>query len=109
MIDVVFLLVIFFMLTAQFGRESALPLQTNQRGADTYDGPPRLIEIGPEQLRLNGHDIALEALPRALEGLTARRDDLVVLRARGEAGVQRLVTVMQALSAAGFSRLTLAE
>ena len=46
MIDVVFLLLVFFMLAARFGHDLSLPMATGG-GGDAYDGPPRLVVIGP--------------------------------------------------------------
>ncbi|NBD30114.1 MAG: biopolymer transporter ExbD [Alphaproteobacteria bacterium] len=109
MIDVVFLLLIFFMLTAQFTRDHALTLRPGGGAAADYSGPPRLVAIAPEGLRLNGRPITLEALPEALGGLTEAPSDLVVLRPDGAADLQRLVQVMTALQAAGFGQLALVE
>ena len=44
MIDVVFLLLVFFMLASRFGSEEALPLPL-AGGGGTWSGPPRLVEI----------------------------------------------------------------
>ena len=48
MIDVVFLLLVFFMLAARFGQEQAIPLAIGA-GAGDWDGPPRLIDILPDE------------------------------------------------------------
>jgi biopolymer transport protein ExbD len=110
MIDVVFLLLVFFMLVSRFGTDRVLPLAAAPAGAEAlYSGPPRLVDIAPDGLRLNGLPIAPEALAQGLAGLMASPDDLVVLRPVGGADVQALVGVMDRLSAAGLSRLVLAE
>ncbi|WP_412509104.1 ExbD/TolR family protein [Roseovarius sp. SYSU LYC5161] len=109
MIDVVFLLLIFFMLTAQFTRDHSLSLTPGGAGSEAYTGPPRLVRIAPEGLRLNGQRIALEALPEALGGLTEAPSDMIVLHPAEGADLQRLVQVMTALEAAGFTRLALTE
>ena len=110
MIDVVFLLLVFFMLVSRFGVDRVLPLVPAQAGQGAgYAGPPRLVDIAPGGLRLNGVAIAPEALAQGLAGLMASPDDLVVLRAVDGADVQALVAVMDVLSAAGLSRLVLVE
>ncbi|WP_289040990.1 biopolymer transporter ExbD [uncultured Aliiroseovarius sp.] len=109
MIDVVFLLLVFFMLTAQFSRDTTLPLRTGGGGAGQYDGPPRLLRIGGDGLWLNGRPIALADSVVALEGLMRDPGDLIVLRGGPDADVQRVVEVMQHLGAAGFTGLTLVE
>ena len=108
MIDVVFLLLVFFMLAARFGLDSALPL-TMAGSTSSYGGPPRLVDVAPESLALNGVTIDLEALQTELARLTDGPDDAIILRPRDGAELQRLVTVMEELSAAGFARLILVE
>ena len=53
MIDVVFLLLVFFMLAARFGQDLQIPLSLGQ-GSGTWQGPPRLLDIRPDGLMLNG-------------------------------------------------------
>jgi len=108
MIDVVFLLLVFFMLASRFGIDRALPLAVAGSGG-SYSGPPRLVELTLEGLTLNGRAVSLESLPQAVGELTQKPDDAIILRARGEADLQNLVGVMDALGAAGFSRLVLVE
>ena len=108
MIDVVFLLLVFFMLAARFGLDSALPLKTAGSAA-SYDGPPRLVDVAPDSLALNGVAINPEALRAELSRLTDGPDDAIILRPRDGAELQRVVTLMEELSAAGFARLILVE
>ena len=110
MIDVVFLLLVFFMLASRFGMETSLPLHMAGQGAsETYSGPPRLIDILPEELRLNGVPVAADQLVRQIEALTQTRADTIVLRAREGARLQGVVDVMQRLEQAGFTALVLVE
>ncbi len=108
LIDVVFLLLVFFMLAAQFGRESAIDL-AGGGGAGDYTGPPRLITILPDAVLLNGVAQPEPDLAAALANLTESAEDAIVLRARDDADVQRLADVAAQLTAAGFTRLVLAE
>ncbi|PWE33394.1 biopolymer transporter ExbD [Maritimibacter sp. 55A14] len=108
MIDVVFLLLVFFMLAARFGQEGGIALDTGGQGA-AWSGPPRLVEIGAETLRLNGVALARPALLARLEGLTETASDPVVLRPAPEVSLQRLVDVMEALRSAGHTRLLMVE
>lgn len=110
MIDVIFLLMVFFMLASRFGTDTQVPLNVAAGAAgEAWHGPPRLVDVGPEALRLNGTETALDALPGALAGLTESGTDTVVLRPRDGADIQRVVAVMEALGAAGFARLVLLE
>ena len=108
MVDVVFLLLIFFMLAARFGIDQAVPI-TMAGGAAGYSGPPRLVDVAPDGVALNGQPVALAALAQALRPLTQSRDDMIVLRPRGTADVQRLLDVADVLRRAGFARLTVVE
>lgn len=108
LIDVVFLLLVFFMLASRFGQETAVTLPL-ARGGSGYDGPPRLVDIAPDSLRLNGQAVAAEALPAALQPLMQTETDTVILRGRDGATLQQVVTVADALRAAGLTTLVLVE
>ena len=108
MIDVVFLLLVFFMLASRFGAETGMPLQV-AGAASAYAGPPRLVDIGATDLRLNGVAVTEPALAQSLALLMTSPQDTVVLRAGDGVDVQRVVTVMSVLHAAGLQRLVLVE
>jgi biopolymer transport protein ExbD len=108
MIDVVFLLLVFFMLASRFGVDAVVPVQLGGAGA-TYSGPPRLIDILPEGQRLNGIAHSQDDLIKALVDLTETPADTVILRARDGADLQRMINVMTALRAAGFTNLAVVE
>lgn len=109
LIDVVFLLLVFFMLAAQFGRDLALPLGAQGGGVSDYTGPPRLITILPDAVLLNGVPMPEADLPAALGDLTQDASDTIILQARDGADVQRLTDVVMRLSRAGYSGLILAQ
>ncbi|MFV0360372.1 ExbD/TolR family protein [Tropicimonas sp.] len=108
MVDVVFLLLVFFMLASRFGGDRAIPLPLSGAGAG-YSGPPRLVEILPEGLMLNGVEIAPDTLPARLGMMTETRSDTIILQGRDGATLQRVVDVTQALNAAGFGTVVLVE
>ncbi|QCO54746.1 biopolymer transporter ExbD [Pseudorhodobacter turbinis] len=108
MIDVVFLLLVFFMLVSRFGADRVIPLSSAGSGG-SYNGPPRLVELVADEVRLNGIAMPQAALAEALRKLTETPEDAIVLRARDGADLQALVAVMDGLAAAGFSRLVLVE
>ena len=108
MIDVVFLLLVFFMLASQFGRDNALPLAM-AGGNNSYSGPPRLVLIAAQDLRLNGVSTAPQDLATALRALMQSDDDMVVLRGTADTSLQRLVDVAQALRQAGIKRPAVVE
>ena len=107
MIDVVFLLLVFFMLAARFGQDGALDLAIGAGVAQDWQGPPRLLEITADGLRLNGGAITPEALGRALSRLTETATDPIVIRPGDAVSLQRLLDVMSGLRADGFTNLVL--
>lgn len=108
MIDVVFLLLVFFMLASQFGKDTALLLSGAGDGG-AYVGPPRLVDIAPDAIALNGKTVALEELGAALDPLVTTRSDTIVLRGADGADVQRLLDVAQTLRMEGFTGLSVVE
>jgi biopolymer transport protein ExbD len=108
LIDVVFLLLVFFMLAAQFGRDGALSL-SGTGGAADYTGPPRLITIQTEGVMINGVATSEEDVMPKLSELTKDMDDAIVLRASSAVDVQRLTDIATLLTEAGFTRLVLSE
>ncbi|MEM5475515.1 biopolymer transporter ExbD [Pacificibacter sp. AS14] len=108
MIDVVFLLLVFFMLASRFGADMHIPMQISGAGTG-YSGPPRLVDVRPETLSVNGISVSEDGMITALKGLIDTADDIVIIRPREAASLQRVVTVMGLLGDAGFSRVVLVK
>lgn len=109
MIDVIFLLLVFFMLAARFGAEDSLPLQSASMTGGRYSGPPRLIDVGADMVRLNGRPVSGADLVAALGPLTTSPADALILRPEPGAPLQALLRVMDDLRAAGFVTLIVVE
>lgn len=116
MVDVVFLLLVFFMLAASYGEEAnairLAPAGGDGTEAETtlaYEGEPRLVSITPEKVRLNGFVTPLKDLPGALAPLMPAPQAIVVIRAVDGVSLQRVVDVMDTLRAAGIGSFVLAE
>ncbi len=107
MIDVVFLLLVFFMLAARFGTPLALPLQLAGGTGAPWQGPPRLITLLPDETLLNG--VAVTDLAKALAPLMQSPADTIILRSREGADVQRLVDTLGILRAAGLTNVAVVE
>ncbi|NIZ08395.1 biopolymer transporter ExbD [Pseudooceanicola sp. HF7] len=108
MIDVVFLLLVFFMLASRFGTDQVLPLPLASAGQG-YEGPPRLVDILPEGLKVNGREIPQAELATAIGELTEKPQDTIILRGADGAQLQRVVDVAAILRAGGFTNLVLVE
>ena len=110
MIDVVFLLLVFFMIAARFGPEAGLEIAPAAPGsAADWQGPPRLVEVAPDGLRLNGVALAPAALVAELHRLTETASDPVLVRAGAGTDLQALVDALDLLAQSGFSGLMLVE
>ncbi|MDR5651056.1 ExbD/TolR family protein [Ruixingdingia sedimenti] len=108
MIDVVFILLVFFMMSSRLTAERTLPLSFGGTGG-SYSGPPRLVELTGAGVTLNGRPVPRDMLAAELSPLMEKADDAVILRPREGADVQALFAVMDTLTAAGMSRLILME
>lgn len=108
MIDVVFLLLVFFLVAARFTPEGTVELAPAGGGGE-WSGPPRLVEVRPGGLSLNGVASAPDALLAELARLAPDPALPVILRAREGADLQALVDAMTLLREAGHARLLLVE
>lgn len=107
MIDVVFLLLVFFMLAARFGATDVVPVALAGGDAAPYEGPPRLVTVLPEGVRVNGIDTGTPVA--VLEPLMNSPEDMIIVQSAEQANVQRLLDVMGILRAAGLSNLVIVE
>ena len=108
MIDVVFLLLVFFMLASQFGIDRALSLNAGGT-AQAYAGPPRLVTIEANAIYLNGALMRVDALVAGLTPLMQSPQDAIVLKPDDKAPLQAMMDVASALNAAGFTQLLVLE
>ncbi len=108
MIDVVFLLLVFFMLASRFDAPTVVEVALATGGTE-YRGPPRLVDIDPENVRLNGVPMEEQSLADELNKLMETPDDIVVLRGRDGASVQRTIDVLMMLRFEGITSLTVVE
>ena len=116
LIDVVFLLLIFFMVSTTFVRQSQLSLTLPEASAEPADLAPAPIEVlisAEGQYTVNEQqlpDAELDTLLRALAGLTDRLDPAeqpLVITADGAASHQSVVRAMDAAGQLGLTRLSL--
>lgn len=115
LIDVVFLLLIFFMVTTTFTRETRIVVNLPEANAQPADSSPEQIEVLVSQSGRFSVDDRLLAdselltLGRALiDAASGDRNVPVLLIADAEATHQSVVTAMDAIGQSGFSRLSIA-
>ena len=115
LIDVVFLLLIFFMVTTTFSRETRLLVNLPEANAELAQSQAAQIEIIVSRegsYVINGRALVnnrVETLIRGLELESGGDRDLpIILIADAEATHQSVVTAMDAIGQSGFARLNIA-
>lgn len=101
LIDVIFLLLLFFMLTSTFSRFSEVRLS----GASAGDGArleetrPLFVRLSPQEILLNGQPATLQSLPATLLALPQAQRQTLLVALKGEVSAQRLTDLLVALGA----------
>lgn len=115
LIDVVFLLLIFFMVSTTFTRETRLAVNLPEADGEAAVETPNQIEISVSRTgtyAIDGRSLVnseLNTLMNALDEVTlGNRDVALVLIADAEATHQSVVRAMDAIGQSGFSRLSIA-
>ncbi|MEP4194803.1 MAG: biopolymer transporter ExbD [Aliishimia sp.] len=106
LIDVIFLLLLFFMLTSTFSKFSELELAAAGSGTVTpSDTPPLFLQLDETNLRLNGDPLTLDTLAQsALAEAEAGTTLLVSLGS--DVNAQRLTDLLVALRSLPALRVT---
>ncbi len=107
MIDVVFLLLVFFMLAARFGTVFHVPIASATSGLAPYSGPPRLVTVAQTTLLLNGVVVDESSLGQALSNLMQSPEDVILLTASQGVSTQRLIWALDILRTQGFEQVVM--
>ncbi|MGA1191658.1 MAG: ExbD/TolR family protein [Bdellovibrionota bacterium] len=112
LIDIVFLLLIFFMLTSTFLKEQAvqLNLPEAESGEVSDTEALRLTATDDNIIMLNGKSFPMSELTQQLVALRSSLadDHPVLLRIDNASQVQLLVAIMESVQEAGFTNFSLA-
>ncbi len=111
LIDIVFLLLVFFMLTSTFLVPEAIELELPESSSATVtDVTPIVISLNENgDLALNGERIEMGRLRGAVEALLkADADAAITLKSDARTEVQQLLAVMDEIRAAGGTDVALA-
>ena len=108
LIDVIFILLIFFMVSTQF-KKNALPLDlprsedaTEQQQEDAL----KVLSVTADAMELDGAPVTLDALEETLAALYAANPDLALsLECERTVGFEYVVQVLTKIQAAGISRI----
>lgn len=109
LIDMVFLLLVFFMVTSTFKKDELallLKLPKVEEGTGTEKKIEQLtIELSSDEIAVNGKKATIEELPATLA--KANKETLVNLRVDGEVKYTRLVKVLDLLQANKLENISL--
>lgn len=113
LIDVVFLLLIFFMVSTTFIRESEIELTLPEASAEVREDPIDVIEIAIDangRYFVNGNALISNQLSAIRQALVDVRpsdaEPVVIISADAEASHQAVITVMDAARQVGLTRIT---
>lgn len=110
LIDVVFILLLFFMLATDFQRWRVIDIDSmnvETQAMSSVDAP-LLVEVGAQNLKVDGKPVTLTLLAGVLKDrLENTPNAAVVVSALTEASVQRLVSVMDVLQDSGITQARL--
>lgn len=110
LIDVIFLLLLFFMLSSTFSRYSQLDLGVAGAGTGGGERPKLLVSVAPEGLlRLNGRQTDLESMPAAIEDFVSKGVTTAVVVPKGDVTLQSLVAALESLKKTGLQSVSLAN
>ncbi|HEC16417.1 MAG TPA: biopolymer transporter ExbD [Sedimenticola sp.] len=111
LIDIVFLLLVFFMLTSTFMIPEAIELELPESGSATAtDITPITVSLNQSgQIALNGEAIELDRLKEAVEPLLEQDAGTpITLKSDAHTKVQQLLAVMDEIRSAGGTNIALA-
>lgn len=107
LIDVVFILLLFFMLATNFQRTGAIELDA--AGESNVGAQSEIkwifVQVGISDIRVDGESVRVDLLGREVQTRLAQLSDAQVLvSAPDEVAIQRVVTVMDILRDSGIRR-----
>jgi biopolymer transport protein ExbD len=91
LVDVIFLLLLFFMLTSTFSRYAEVEIAAATAGSGAQSGQTRFVQLGATRLRLAGRDVTLDALAQ-MPG-----DGAVLVSLEADVTAQRLIDLIAVL------------
>lgn len=103
LIDVIFLLLLFFMLSSTFSRYAEVRLSGGGTGAPAAQSQAdAILSIGLESLRLNGEPLALAEIGPRLEDLREAGAGRLLVLVGADAASQDFVAAMAEISRTGM-------
>lgn len=109
LIDVIFLLLLFFMLSSTFTRFAEVDLASAGGGGSDAGARPVFLRLSPDALSLNGAPRELSALPDLLRADQTEAPLPVLVALNGPVTAQRLTDLLVVLRAVPGLQVTVLE
>jgi biopolymer transport protein ExbD len=94
LIDVIFLLLLFFMLTSTFSKYGEVELTAGAAGSAEQQGPVKFLKLDGLRILLNGQDTPLDQLAQAL---STKEDQTVLISLSDQTTSQQLIDLLGTL------------
>jgi biopolymer transport protein ExbD len=104
LIDVIFLLLLFFMLSSTFTRFAEVDLSAAGAGQGGAERPV-FVQLAPDRVSMNGQAATLSSMPDRLAEV-ARRDAPLLVALQGPVTAQRLTDLLAVLRSVSGLRVT---
>jgi biopolymer transport protein ExbD len=112
MLDVVFIMLIFFIVTATFVKEMGLDVNSPDKNQNVADADKKSIVVqitNRNRIMIRGRDIDFRSVRANIERLHAENPDApVVVQPHGDSNTETMVRVMDAARQAGVYNVSLA-
>ncbi len=107
MIDVLFIILIFFMLVSNFNLNRGISLQSGSSSeASLSRHTLAVVDLNEIRISLNGVEVERNFLVQKLHKLSKNNDELqIFLRPSGEFSVQNIINLIDELTAEGLSNI----
>ena len=111
LIDVVFILIVFFMLASSFDQWRSVTLDAPAIGAGkSSDSRPLLVDVGPDTIRISGQTLTIgELAARITDEIGTETDRIVLITPMDDVRVQKIIRVVDTVSAAGARNVSLLQ
>ena len=110
MIDVLFIILIFFMLVSSFNLDRGIKIQSfSELGLSMNSKIIAVIDIGKDKRLINGLEVKIDNLADELINLGTKKDIQIFLRPSEDLPVQDMIDVFDELSLENFQTIYILE
>ena len=110
MIDVLFIILIFFMLVSSFNLDRGIKVQSfSELGSSMNSKVIAVIDIGKDKRLINGLEVKIDNLADELINLGTKKDIQIFLRPSEDLPVQDMIDVFDELSLENFQTIYILE